>query len=226
MANLLSLHLGLPLTDFNGLLERRLLSNGRRSLGKIIDLASDTPLNVLIVDDSLHTGAELDRTRAKLAQHTLPHRIQFGAVYVQPGWEKAVDFSRVALAHPRAFEWNIFHHPALDQSCVDIDGILCRDPLEEENDDGENYVKFLEMVRPKFRTSQKIAEHEAIGIATLSGRPVYCADTRQMVYPGGKRREPTLKDKLTWKFHRLQRKAHSALRGAFGRSSKAAASAS
>ena len=42
----------------------------------------------------------------------------------------------------RMFEWNYMHHPLLKNTCVDIDGVLCRNPTEEENDDGEKYIYF------------------------------------------------------------------------------------
>jgi orotate phosphoribosyltransferase len=31
---------------------------------------------------------------------------------------------------------------------VDIDGVLCRDPTEEENDDGPKYTEFISQVQP------------------------------------------------------------------------------
>jgi orotate phosphoribosyltransferase len=36
----------------------------------------------------------------------------------------------------------------LEHSCVDIDGVLCRDPTEEENDDGPMYEDFLVNAEP------------------------------------------------------------------------------
>jgi len=41
------------------------------------------------------------------------------------------------------FEWNALHHSNPERFCVDIDGVLCRDPTEAENDDGESYLEFL-----------------------------------------------------------------------------------
>jgi orotate phosphoribosyltransferase len=39
---------------------------------------------------------------------------------------------------------------------VDIDGILCRDPTPEENDDGERYREFLSEVEPNLVPNQRI----------------------------------------------------------------------
>jgi uncharacterized HAD superfamily protein len=40
------------------------------------------------------------------------------------------------------------HNSFLARSCCDIDGVLCLDPTEEENDDGAGYLKFLNEVSP------------------------------------------------------------------------------
>jgi orotate phosphoribosyltransferase len=106
---------------------------------------------VLVVDDSVLTGRQLETARRRLASASLPHDLRYAAVYVHPGKEHLVDFSHQALPYPRMFEWNLMHHPMLEKACVDIDGVLCRDPTEAENDDGDGYSKFLETVTPRVR---------------------------------------------------------------------------
>jgi uncharacterized HAD superfamily protein len=49
---------------------------------------------------------------------------------------------------PRIFEWNLMHHSELQSACLDIDGVLCLNPTEEENDDGEKYLRFLREATP------------------------------------------------------------------------------
>jgi len=41
------------------------------------------------------------------------------------------------------FEWNLLHHPRLDMMCLDLDGVLCPDPTDAQDDDGPNYNEFL-----------------------------------------------------------------------------------
>jgi uncharacterized HAD superfamily protein len=48
------------------------------------------------------------------------------------------------------------HHKFLAQCCVDIDGVLCLDPTEAENDDGPAYEKFLSEALPLFGPTRKI----------------------------------------------------------------------
>jgi uncharacterized HAD superfamily protein len=60
------------------------------------------------------------------------------------------------VPYPRIFEWNAFHHPDISNSCFDLDGILCLDPTDDENDDGPCYEKFLASARTLFRPTQRI----------------------------------------------------------------------
>src|SRR5437870_5771240 len=65
-------------------------------------------------------------------------------LYPAPRSEHHVDFYFEIVATPRCFEWNLMHHPwVLSKTCMDIDGVLCRDPSPEENDDGAQYRQFL-----------------------------------------------------------------------------------
>jgi len=147
VANLLALYLNLPMTDVEGLCENRILSAGPR-LGnnKIPDLSKSK--KVLVVDDSVCSGAQMRKIKSKLKNLEHLHRIYYGAVYVTPQGCDYVDFWYEIVDTPRVFEWNVMHHDILTNSCVDIDGVLCRDPTPQENDDGDNYRKFLATVKP------------------------------------------------------------------------------
>ena len=150
-ANLLALHLNLPLADINGLIQGRLVGGGRR-----LDLDEEGRFlsrrrKVLVVDDSVFTGTEMRRAKALVRSATLPHDILYGAVYVSPNAVQEVDHYCEVVPMPRCFQWNIMHHPGLKRACVDIDGVLCRDPTADENDDGPSYIEFLKSVRPLHR---------------------------------------------------------------------------
>lgn len=252
VGNILALHLNLPLTDVEGLIAGRAFSPGRR--GQAVDFKR--PLNVLVVDDSVRSGDEMNRVRRRIAEARLPHAVRYAAPYVLAGSESAVDFYVEAVGVPRVFEWNVMHHTVLLSSCVDIDGVLCADPLEHENDDGERYVEFLNCAKPLIIPSvpigwlvtsrlEKYRDHTerwlkangvqyrelvmldlstraervaagahgtykanvyretgadlfiessmplAVEIAELSGRPVFCAETREMISPE-RRPEPSV----------------------------------
>jgi len=147
-ASLLSLYLDLPLTDVDGLCEGRILAVGRRYGGERISDLWQRKLKVLVVDDSINSGTEMRKVKARIEKAGLPHEIYYAAVYASPEGHRYVDYWYEIVDTPRVFEWNVMHHHILLNSCVDIDGVLCRDPKPDENDDGERYLKFLTTVKP------------------------------------------------------------------------------
>lgn len=48
------------------------------------------------------------------------------------------------------------YHVMLEKSCVYIDGVLCIDPTEQPNDDGESYRKFLSEALPLHGSLRRI----------------------------------------------------------------------
>ena len=150
VANLLAVHLNLPLTDLDGLLEKRVISGGGR-LNRPVSLPSTRPLKILVVDDIVWTGAQLEIAREKIALAELPHDIQYGVVYLHPYSAALVDHYYEKLPGNRLFEWALLHNQYLTDACMDIDGILCRDTTRSEDDDGDNYRRFLSTVEPEFK---------------------------------------------------------------------------
>jgi uncharacterized HAD superfamily protein len=101
---------------------------------------------VLVVDDSVGDGGALARVRAALAEHpdAGDRPVSFLAVYWSGVAVEGLDYWFEKLPRPRLFEWNALHHEGLGNFCVDIDGVLCRDPTRAENDDGPAYARFLQ----------------------------------------------------------------------------------
>lgn len=141
-ANLLALHANLPMTDVQGLIKRRLLSAGRR-LTPETDSCLAEPQRVLVLDDSVRTGRQMRQVKDALARLSDRHELAFAAVYGLAGAEAKVDHIFETCPDPRMFEWNLMHHSLLSRACVDIDGVLCVDPTDWQNDDGPHYEKFL-----------------------------------------------------------------------------------
>ena len=146
-ANLVALHLNLPLTDLSGLIDGRLMHSGKRCSGHGARIPERA--KVLVVDDSVWSGAALQQARQRIAEANLPYDIRFAAVYCRAGTERQVDFCFESITGIRVFEWNVMHHDwLLSQTCMDIDGVLCVDPTDEENDDGPRYAAFLRDALP------------------------------------------------------------------------------
>jgi len=147
-ANILALHLNLPLTDLDGFLAGRLLNGGVRTKKHSLVLDGSQKLKVLVIDDSLWSGNSIQSARSRIESTGVSHNILYGAVFVNPTNVKQADLWFEKVRPPRVFEWNIMHCAILERSCVDIDGVLCRDPTPEENDDGPKYEEFLRTAEP------------------------------------------------------------------------------
>lgn len=158
VASLMALQWNLPVTDVLNLTEGRLLTGGRRLALRDEELTRffDQPRNILVVEDSVAGGAGIRKAREQLAAMGRKHRIQYAAVYAAPEGRSSVDFAAETVMMPRVFEWNLFHHPMLNDTCVDIDGVLCRDPSDEENDDGPRYREFLQTAAPRFLPTEEV----------------------------------------------------------------------
>lgn len=153
VANLLSLYLNLPLTDLEGFVNFRMLDGGQRCPVSSQEHFLKKKRNALVIDDSLFTGSQMQQARDRIHAVNLPHNVYYAAVYVIPENKTMVDFFYECVPWPRIFEWNLMHHGDMRKWCVDIDGVLCRDPTDEENDDGEKYLHFLKNVEPLFMPS-------------------------------------------------------------------------
>ena len=155
-ATIVALWLDLPLTDLEGFAEGRLLAVGttRRRGAHDVDVAQVR--HALVVDDSVLEGRALRAARARVAEARPGTRTTFAAVY---GVRRAPDADLVlhVVPRPRVFEWNLMHHPVMERSCVDIDGVLCADPTPQQNDDGPAYREFLATARPLARPTRTIA---------------------------------------------------------------------
>lgn len=126
VASLLSLHLHLPLTDVDGLCAGRVMASGQRQ-PRAVDLSRRC--KVLIVDDSICSGAAMTKVRGQIKQANLPHEIHYGALIASP---EAVRDCKVRLYAevvplPRVFEWNIMQAPSLGRACVAFEGVLADD---------------------------------------------------------------------------------------------------
>ncbi|MGM0717389.1 MAG: orotate phosphoribosyltransferase [Halobacteriota archaeon] len=199
VANLLCLYHDIPMTDVDGLCEGKLIDTGERydDADSIRDVDS-----VLVVDDSVKSGRQMRKTRNRLDELELPFDISYGAIYASPWGHEYVDHWAEVVSPPRVFEWNITHHPVLQNSCVDIDGVLCRDPTPEENDDGERYREFLSTVDPDLIPNQRI------GYLVTSRLEKYRAETEAWLDEHGVRYDTLVMMDLPSKEARQERGNH------------------
>jgi len=157
VASIIALKQNLPLTDLYSFLRNDDLKKGSTRTYKHADLIKPRDARkVLLVDDSIATAksmhAALDQVRAVYQGEVVTL-----AAFAEKNNRHLVDMHLELVEQPRVFEWNIMHHPFMGQACLDIDGVLCLDPTQEQNDDGPNYRAFLSGTRPLFIPSLKVA---------------------------------------------------------------------
>jgi hypoxanthine phosphoribosyltransferase len=149
-ASVIAMYLHLPLSALNqktGEVQLlgsgwRLKHNGQIGQGKC-----------LIVDDTIMTGnslTEVERT-IQIAQEKV-----YAAVFVNPLASFKPDVWGEVLAWPHLLEWNLFNSVISPSVATDFDGILCRDCRPEEDDDGEDYLNFINTVEPTNLRPRKV----------------------------------------------------------------------
>ncbi len=143
VASLIALATNRPMADVAGFCEGRLLASGHTRRHAGLDVEAGAVRRILLIDDSIDTGASLSQAQLAISA-ARPEVEVVTLVAFAAAREAPVDISLEVVPHPRAFEWNIMHHPILERACVDIDGVVCVDPTEDENDDGLRYVQFLD----------------------------------------------------------------------------------
>lgn len=180
-ANMIALSLNLKLTDLAGYLSDsplKIFGRTRKSLFAEVLKPSDAK-HVLIVDDSIWSGGSLESVRALIAELGRQHDITYCAVYSTKKSTHKSDIFFEVVELPRLFEWNVMHRQFLEKCCLDIDGVLCLDPTDSENDDGSAYIQFIHNVPPLVVPSYRV------GHLVTSRLEKYRVDTEQWLKKHG-----------------------------------------
>lgn len=154
-AYMIGLYLNIHVMDFNSLLENKPLKKGiTRKVKKEISLPQEAQ-KILLVDDSISTGESMAKIIEEMPD-ILKSKVTTLAIYSNEVSRDDIDSYLEFVPLPRVFEWNIFHRSLLGQACLDIDGVLCQDPSEEDNDDSSNYISFLLNAKPHIIPTYKV----------------------------------------------------------------------
>ena len=151
-ANLIALYLNTRLSDIDSFVEGKSYGCG---LSRGCFIPKGEIKKVLIVDDSIRTGMALLEAKRKLdCIQNKGYEFVFFVPIASTEGAKMVDLYSEIIDGERLFEWNVFHHSLLSKACVDIDGVLCVDPVID--DDGKQYMEFLQTAFPLFTPTSKI----------------------------------------------------------------------
>ncbi|CAG9606585.1 hypothetical protein [Pseudoneobacillus rhizosphaerae] len=154
-AYIIALHLNKKCCDVETLINNYPLKTGSTRNAKNDIKYPSQAINILLVDDSICRGTSLANELSKIPAE-LKVKITTLAIYSSERERSDVNLYLEYLPMPRVFEWNIFHHNVLERSCFDIDGVLCIDPSEEQNDDGEKYIEFIKNAPSLFLPTGRI----------------------------------------------------------------------
>ena len=145
VANMIALYLNKRLSDIDSFINGKVFSCGNTRF----HMVNQTEIKkVLVVDDSVHSGSAMKRAKEKLYDLTSKYDFFFFSPIVTSHGAQHVDAHAIVIDDNRIFEWNLFHHPQINCSCLDMDGVLCKDP--EIDDDGEKYRHFIKTADPIF----------------------------------------------------------------------------
>ncbi len=157
VASVIALKQNLPLTDLYSFLRNDELKKGNTRTYKHAELTKpQDAMKILLVDDSISSAKSM-RAAEEQVRAAYKGTVVTTAVFAEKHNRHHVDLYLELVEQPRVFEWNIMHHPLLVHACLDIDGVLCVDPTEEQNDDGPIYRDFISCARPLFVPSVKVA---------------------------------------------------------------------
>ncbi|HDZ57885.1 MAG TPA: phosphoribosyltransferase [Pseudomonas xinjiangensis] len=157
VASIVSLKLNLPLTDLYSFQRNDDLKKGNTRSYKHNELVKPWDAKkILLVDDSIASGNSM-RAAVDMVKQVFSGEVVTMVAFAQRENIGSVDLHLETVEQPRLFEWNIMHHRLLANACLDIDGVLCVDPTHTENDDGPNYLGFLQSTRPLFIPTIKVA---------------------------------------------------------------------
>lgn len=155
VASLIALQMNLPLADLDTYMNKKTFQTGTTKSDKKLR-PFDKIKKILIVEDSVCYGNSILEVKEKLQEMSLSHEYIFFAAYVTQLGKKYVDIYLRMIGFPRLFEWNYLHNGLLQNACCDIDGVLCNDPSDIENDDGENYLNFISNTQVKLLPTAQI----------------------------------------------------------------------
>lgn len=156
VAGILALYLNKPLSDLDSFRNEKIYSCGITKNTDGLSKTIDSVKKVLIVEDTVSSGKSLSQVKEKLSDLNSKFEILYYAVYVNSAKKEMVDYFAKTVDGARTFEWNYLHNQSLSRMCCDIDGVLCVDPTDEQNDDGEKYRDFIRNAPVKLRPTRKV----------------------------------------------------------------------
>jgi len=151
IANILAMHLNLPIADTSKILEGKVLSLDGSIDGHQVEF--DGFKKIFVIDDSVNSGRSIKQVKDKLRSFYPDKEFVFTAVYADTKSKNKVDIYFEVCQSPRIFEWNIMNHYNISNFCMEIDGVLCESIKLEQYETQEKFINFIENASSMLKTS-------------------------------------------------------------------------
>lgn len=202
-AYMLGLLLNKTVCTFNEYMEDLDAGHGLRKINQRNEIQKR---HILFVDDSIHSGIQLNIIKSQIKERAEKEKHYFLAVYARETSKDLVDFYFEIVNVPRVFQWNYLYHNIVEKSCFDIDGVLCEDPLPEQNDDGEKYIDFMLNAKPLY------IPNDEIYMLVTSRLEKYRKETEQWLEQNSVRYKKLVMLDLPSKADRIKQNAHASFK--------------
>lgn len=154
-AYMISAYLNVDCTDLDSFINNNKLQRGITRTTKASLSYPHDAKKVLIIDDSVYSGKSMKLALDKIGNE-LSLKVKTLAIYAHTNNTDYTDYCFEKLDGKKLFEWGIFHNNIISNCCFDIDGVLCRDPLPEEDKEESSYLNFIENAEPLFLPTGKV----------------------------------------------------------------------
>jgi uncharacterized HAD superfamily protein len=154
-AYVISSFLNLDCTDIDSFIANKNLQRGITRSSRYSLILPHDARRVLIVDDSINSGKSMKEVIERIPDF-LSERIYTLAIYSSDKRPTYINGYFKLLVGRKIFEWSIFHSNLIPLMCFDLDGVLCKDPTIDQDDDGKMYLDFLRNAIPLFLPTGKV----------------------------------------------------------------------
>lgn len=148
-AYLISAYLNIDCIDLNGFIDNHRIQRGITRSSKYRLVYPHEAKNVLLVDDSIYSGDSIKKAIQKIPNE-LKFKLKILAIYSSSSSPKYVDLFFEYINGKKIFEWGIYHNNIINETCFDMDGVLCEDCDKETDSSQDAYINFLRNAKPLF----------------------------------------------------------------------------
>lgn len=151
-ASQIAMRFNLPLTDLHSFLN----TCGRFYPSREGHQPVNSSSSILLVDDSSWSGNSFRAALQELRLHPLLKSLSYEplVVYGNPSSDEFPCYRW--LDSPRVFEWNWTRNTYLQETMLDLDGILCNDPDPTKTRDKYHYEQWIEDPIPKHLPTREV----------------------------------------------------------------------